>query len=286
MKKTKEELLATFKKANKVRRLNMALNAGYENAEDYFNYLTGLRGSLRKKKPVKEEQKGLDMVIAFDSTGSMSRYIDAVRKHVEKVVNEMLDNVKNLRIKIVVFGDYFDMDDKNNFGTAYQSIELTDDRNKLIEFIQNAKNTCGGDGDEFYELVIKKIVEETDWRKSAKKSILLIGDAEPHEIGYSFNDIINNNRIDWRKECNKARDLEIQIDTLRIYDHITFYEEVSKITGGVCMEFKNSEKISNVITGLSYVRGDRKSFDAAYKVTMDSGDTELIGAYKSMSTLL
>jgi len=44
-----------------------------------------------------------------------------------------------------------------------------------------AQNTSGGDGDEFYELVIKKIVEEMDWREGSTKAVLLIADANPHE---------------------------------------------------------------------------------------------------------
>ena len=33
-------------------------------------------------------------------------------------------------------------------------------------------DTSGGDGPEFYELVIKKIVEETEWREGSTRSIL------------------------------------------------------------------------------------------------------------------
>lgn len=46
---------------------------------------------------------------------------------------------------------------------------LLDNREKIIKFINDAKNTGGGDSDEFYELVIKKITEETDWREGATK---------------------------------------------------------------------------------------------------------------------
>ena len=41
---------------------------------------------------------------------------------------------------------------------AYQVLDLTDDENKIIQFINKAQDTFGGDGDEFYELVIKKIL--------------------------------------------------------------------------------------------------------------------------------
>lgn len=85
---------------------------------------------------------------------------------------------------------------KDNFGEAYQVCELTNDENRLIEFVTKAKNTSGGDVDEFYELVIKKIVEETNWREGSTKAVLLIADAEPHRVGYSYNDRVVNNQID------------------------------------------------------------------------------------------
>ena len=59
----------------------------------------------------------------------------------------------------MAFGDYCDMNGKNDFGDAYQCLPLTRNENSIIKFIKNTKDTCGGDGDEFYELVIKKIVE-------------------------------------------------------------------------------------------------------------------------------
>lgn len=43
----------------------------------------------------------------------------------------------------------------------------------------SVENTYGGDSDEFYELVIKKIVEETNWREGSIKAVLLIADASP-----------------------------------------------------------------------------------------------------------
>ncbi len=47
------------------------------------------------------------------------------------------------------------------FGDAYQCIMPTDNANGLIKFVKESKDTSGGDWEEFYELVIKKIVEET-----------------------------------------------------------------------------------------------------------------------------
>lgn len=47
------------------------------------------------------------------------------------------------------------MSSRDNFGKAYQVLGLTNDENEIIKFINEAQDTSGGDGDEFYELVIK-----------------------------------------------------------------------------------------------------------------------------------
>lgn len=114
----------------------------------------------------------LDMVIAFDTTGSMSAYINAVKTHVKELVPKLFSSNPDLRIGIVAFGDYCDMKSKDDFGRAYQVLDLTDDENKIIQFINKAQDTFGGDGDEFYELVIKKITEETAWREICCRKVI------------------------------------------------------------------------------------------------------------------
>lgn len=227
----------------------------------------------------------LDMVIAFDTTGSMASYINAVKKHVKELIPKLFKQNPDLRIGIVAFGDYCDMPSKYNFGKAYQVCELTDDENKLIKFITNAQNTGGGDSDEFYELVIKKIVEETNWREDSTKAVLLIADAEPHKVGYNYGNIVVNNQIDWREEAKKAAEKGIKFDTLTIYE-TKWYKELSSITNGVSAPFSTSSKTSQLVEAAALARGGEKT-RSLYKATMDSfeasGDTEMTAVYAAYS---
>lgn len=227
----------------------------------------------------------LDMVIAFDTTGSMVSYIDAVKRHVKILIPKLFKQNPDLRIGIVAFGDYCDMSSKDKFGWAYQVCKLTDDKNKLIEFITNAKDTSGGDGDEFYELVIKKIVEETNWREGSTKAVLLIADAEPHKVGYSYRDIVVDNQIDWREEAKKAAKKGIKFDTLTIYE-TEWYKELSSITNGVSAPFSTSSKTSQLIEAATLARGGEKT-RGLYKATMGSfkasGDAEMTAVYAAYS---
>lgn len=242
------------------------------------------------KEPININNSAHDMVIAFDTTGSMARYIDDVKKHVKTLIPELLTANPGIQISVVAFGDYCDMESVVNFGKAYQVINLTRNENALIEFVSKAKNTSGGDGDEFYELVLKKILDETSWRENSKKSILLIADASPHKIGYSFRPsfcstpvwYVQNNQIDWRKEAERAASMGVQIDTLDIEGN-SWYKELSKITNGVHALFKSDNKTVEAVKMSAYSRGGTATKDLYIKNVVayaNSKDEEL----KSMST--
>lgn len=248
-----------------------------------------MRTNLIKKKEKTEKKKlsssdgKLDMVIAFDTTGSMRSYIDAVKEHVKELIPKLFKQNPDLRIGIVAFGDYCDMPSKDRFGKAYQVCELTDNENRLIEFITKAQNTSGGDGDEFYELVIKKIVEETNWREDSTKAVLLIADAEPHRVGYSYSDRVVNNQIDWREEAKKAAEKGIKFDTLTI-NKTGWYKELSSTTNGVSAPFSTSSKTSQLVEAAALARGGEAT-KAMYYATMDSfkDDSEMSAVYAAYS---
>lgn len=307
MKKTKKDLLASFMKRNKEAREKMAINAGFDNASKFKAHL--LRGIKREEGKVSKEEESikeietsvdlgseslevqskLDMVIAFDTTGSMRSYIEDVRKRAVEIATNLFKNTTDLRISVVAFGDYCDIEirGEDKFGKAYQVLPLTNNVKDIVKFIQSARNTGGGDSDEFYELVIQKVTNETQWRADAKKAVLLIGDAEPHKVGYSCRHFVQNSQIDWKVEANKSADLGIQWDTFTIHSSTAhFYKKLSEITGGVSLPFSSAENTSDVIEGLAYKRaGSTSAYSSKVATATASGDIELIGTFKTISTL-
>ena len=167
----------------------------------------------------------LDMVIAFDTTGSMAAYIDDVRHQVAEMIPRIFKDNEDLRLGIVAFGDYCDMVNRDSFGDAYQCIPLTDNEN---------------------EMVLKKIIDESPWREDSSKAILLIADADPHEVGYTYRDYVVGNQIDWRIEAKKAADMKIKVDTVSICGR-PWYKELSAMTNGISVPFKSSGKTGTMI---------------------------------------
>jgi len=140
MKKTKKDLLVSFMRRNKEAREKMAINAGFDNAAKFKAHL--LRGIKKEEGEVTKEEKAideietpvdsgsdaligeevqskLDMVIAFDTTGSMSSYINDVKARAVEITTNLFKNTTDLRISIVAFGDYVDKPNINTLGKAY-----------------------------------------------------------------------------------------------------------------------------------------------------------------------
>lgn len=224
----------------------------------------------------------LDMVIAFDTTGSMAQYIGAVRKEVSELIPQLFKDNEDLRLGIVAFGDYCDMNNSQDFGDAYQSIAPTDNQNDLIKFVLDSKDTSGGDCPEFYELVIKKIVEETQWRERSTRSILLIADSVPHEVGYCYGNIVKGAQIDWRIEAGKAADKKIKIDTVTITNS-PWFRELSAMTNGVSVPFYTGSKTAELVKASVMSRGSmtaRHNFDELMGACDDEEMKEVYASYK------
>jgi hypothetical protein len=221
----------------------------------------------------------LDMVVAFDTTGSMAAYIDAVRKEVSALIPRLFKENEDLRLGIVAFGDYCDMNSAHDYGIAYQCIPPTNNENDLVKFVNESQNTSGGDGDEFYELVIKRIVEETPWREGSTRCILLIADANPHELGYTYKDYVVGNQIDWREEAKKAASMKIKIDTITITD-AAWYRELSAMTNGLSVPFHSGSKTATLVEAAVMSRGSYKA-RAKFDEMMDScADPEMRNVYE------
>ena len=234
------------------------------------------------EKVTPKEVGTLDMVIAFDTTGSMADYIKDVRRQVVELIPILFNNNENMRLGIVAFGDYCDMENAYEYGKAYQVIQPTDNQNDLVRFVLHSRNTSGGDHDEFYELVLKKIIDETPWRKNASKVIILISDDVPHPLGYRCMPYVKDNQIDWRNEAKRAAAMGIRIDTVAIGYH-KWYEELSAMTNGVSIPFHSSYKTARMIRAAAYARGSkaaRSRFDMDYDRAMDDDDEEMKAIYR------
>lgn len=188
----------------------------------------------------------IDLGISFDSTGSMAQIIRTVRSEVEAFVKEAFGLACQIRIGVIVHGDYCDK------GKPYtiDSIDLTDKAAEVVKFVKGAKDTNGGDADECYELVLKTARTEFSWRAGSIKIFIMIGDSNPHEVGYRYGDHIN--KIDWKNEAGLLADMGVQIYAVHaLAQHRSvskaFYSTIAKLTNGKYLELGQFHEILDII---------------------------------------
>ncbi len=124
----------------------------------------------------------LDLVFVIDTTGSMEDDIDQVKIHALEIIDEVASNTADWRIGIVVYRDYgppYGLE--NDEYVARHEIEFSSNRDEVSSAIQQITIRVGaGDAP---EAVFAGLMEAIvfPWRTGARKVIVLMGDAPPHD---------------------------------------------------------------------------------------------------------
>lgn len=186
-----------------------------------------------------------DLLISFDTTGSMYTVLAQVRREISKLVTDIKNALPNVRIGIIAHGDYCDKDNPYTI----RLMDFTDDTDSIIDFVKNTESTYGGDSDECYELVLNTAANLASWSdKDSNKIMIMIGDANPHGVNYPQ----NTNKLDWHREADDLAKKGIKVfavHALSYYRHSSrmFYETVASKTGGTYLTLDQFSDIQNLI---------------------------------------
>ncbi len=192
-----------------------------------------------------------DLVISFDTTGSMYPCLSEVKRHIATMVPKLFRDMPGLRLGIIAHGDYCDGD------KVIQTLDFTNDQNALISFVQNAPSTGGGDYPECYELVLRTVKTFT-WRAEAKmKSLVMIGDAPPHETNE------NPQKINWREEAESLANRNIQVFSVQCLNRgnreaYAFYSQVARMTNGYHMFLDQFSYITDMLQAICFKQHDQQ----------------------------
>lgn len=192
------------------------------------------------------------MVISFDTTGSMNPCIAQVRQNLRNLVESMTQDMPGLKIGLIAHGDYCDGDNCINV------LDLTNDLEKIMNFITSTPNTSGGDAPECYELVLQT-AKGLSWPEEGG-SLVMIGDATPHET--------NPTNIDWRAEIKSLREKNIKVFPLQcLYNagskaNNLFWEEVSGLGGTPLLMLESFGDSSNHLEAMAYAAAGPAAYDA------------------------
>jgi len=225
----------------------------------------------------KEEPKKTiitDLVISFDTTGSMYPCLAEVKRNIEKISTKLFQEMPGLRLSIIAHGDYCDRD------KVISILDFTTEQSVINNFIKNAPSTSGGDYPECYELVLRK-TKELSWRHDADmKSLVMIGDAPPHEPNE------NPEKINWRVEAESLRDRNIQIFSVQClnngnYAAFDFYSEIAKVTNGYHVFLDQFSYIKDMIQAICFKQYNQSQLEE-FEKEVQSGESGMTQTMRLM----
>ncbi|MCL2697309.1 MAG: VWA domain-containing protein [Oscillospiraceae bacterium] len=212
----------------------------------------------------------LDLLMSYDTTGSMAQVIGAVRRNIESFVKEIHILDADIRIGIIAHGDYCDKDNPYTI----RAVDFTKDTAQLVRFVRETKDTYGGDADECYELALKTARTEFSWEAGRIKIFIIIGDANPHKIGYKYES--HTNTIDWKNETGLLADMSVQIYAIHALPEIRtgsrkFYETLAAKTGGKYLVLGQFHEILDIIKMSYYGLMGEEAVNQFVTILRDNG---------------
>lgn len=193
--------------------------------------------------------KNVDVVVSFDTTGSMYPCLTQVRRRVNEMIDRLFREIPNLRVGIIAHGDYCDR------GRTYvtRRCDLTTNRNALYAFVADVPATEGGDAPECYELVLHE-ARSFAW-STGTKTLVLIGDDIPHPAS----DRQNTDKLDWRTEIEHLIKMGVNVYGVQALNrpHATpFYQEIARRTGGFHLTLDQFSTVVDLVMAICYRQYD------------------------------
>lgn len=210
--------------------------------------LIGKHGSMEKH--ISRDQKSsqpLDLVLMFDTTASMSPYLEQVRRKLSDLAGEVFQSVKNTRIGVIAYVDYDNYDSTN----VTKVKDLTDDISSVKHFLENVVPIGGHDIPEAVEEALFE-ANQLSWRIGSRRAAVLVGDAPPHGV------------VDAKSECryghfyvDEARNLAqkgIHVYTVQCGNYEATqraFQLIANETDGKHLFLENSDDLVELLVAIS-----------------------------------
>ena len=189
---------------------------------------------------------GIDIMFSFDTTGSMYPCLAEVKRKLDQMIRRLFDRIPGLRVGVIAHGDYCD----RHSSYVLKMLDLTDNRDKIANFVRLVGQTGGGDSEECYELVLHEARSAT-WRAGRSRVLVLIGDDVAHGPRYPMNEL----RLDWENEAKMLNEARIQVYAVQClnFSHADrFYTKVAEMTGGLRVPLDQFRHVETALLGIAY----------------------------------
>lgn len=205
---------------------------------------------------------GLDLCFLVDTTGSMGDDIDNTKENMESILASLAEKGIEYRISIVDYRDFADRTGDSADYPAKVQLPFSNDKEAITTAIQGLTLGYGGDSDETVYSGFAAALG-LDWRPSAKKAIIVLGDAAPLDpepnTGYTYDSVVaalydakigvDTEQSDDRVLGDAAESLMsvYTIGTEASGDAIRVFESISEATGGAYTDVADATEVSGAI---------------------------------------
>lgn len=183
-------------------------------------------------------QNGLEIVIVFDSTGSMEGEIFEVKDKIERMGTVLFRIVEKTRISVCTYRDD---------GAKYvvKGIPLTSNLGAIMDFLADVSAGGGGDNPEAVEAGLEWATTQNQYRPKARKVILLFGDAPPHAAD---KDVCLRMASEFRRKQNGV----VSTVTCHSEQRLPEFVEIAQMGGGEAWLTKNEREIMSQLIVLVF----------------------------------
>ena len=172
---------------------------------------------------------GLEVVIVFDSTGSMSGEIDTVKDQIQRIGGALMQLVPKTRISLCTYRDE---------GDEYlvKGLPLVSSIEEVRSYLEGCRAGGGGDNPEAVQAGLDWAIHKNSFRPRARKVILLFGDAPPHREQFG-------RCLDLAEEFRGQQGGIVSTVTCRASRRMDEFIEIAQVGGGEAFLTTNEREI-------------------------------------------
>lgn len=194
-----------------------------------------------------------NIIITFDTTGSMYPCLHEVRRKVDELGKHLFSTFPDLQISVITHGNLWDGKD------MIHDMEFTNDSDRFSWFVKNIPAAQGGGYSvsgvgppAAYEVALKMSYDSfqpySDLQNN-RNIIIMIGDSVPHRVGDKnyYDDKFCS--IDWKEYLAKLQGL-VSIYSVQCLDHKNaayFYKELANQTEGRYITLDQFNNINDLL---------------------------------------
>jgi hypothetical protein len=200
----------------------------------------------------------IEIVISFDTTGSMAHLLDEVKNKVQEIIQRLFMDIPSMKICVMAHGDYCD----EKVFYLLKKVDFTNDVGSLCQFVKDVGKTGGGDFEECYEWVLNQ-VRKLDWTPGTQRSLIMIGDAIPHEPDYH----LNKDNLDWKTEADALyNELGVRVYAVQCHNANKaekFWGELANRTHGRHLRLDQFSTIVDILMAICYREHSAEYFEVS-----------------------